>query len=363
MYDLARNGFNSSEVLKLLTSDRTVSYRFEILNKDDLAIGEITATGNIDFNSQATIKRCASLTIREDSGIDYTSDRIRPVMCLKVGTQVLEFPLGVFLLSSPSRKANDGIVGRVIDCYDKTQILADDKFPSRYTIPAGTNYVTAASAIVASAGIHQVFSDLSNKETNTTIEFDAGTEKITAINALLRAINFNDIYADANGAICIRRYMQPEARLIEAFYSTDKDSIVLSGAEEMLDIFAAPNKIVRYVENADLPYMISEVTNDDPNSKLSTVSRGRTIVDIATVDDIADQASLDAYTMRIAAEKKIFQRVTFQTANMPNHEYLDCLYVNNKELDVAGKYIEESWNMKLEPGGTMTHTCRKAVSI
>ena len=144
---------------------------------------------------------------------------------------------------------------------------------------------------------------------------------------------------------------------------TDENSIVFGGAEEELDIYNAPNKIVRYLENADRDVLISTVINDDPLSKLSTVSRGRTIVDIEPVSDIADLPTLNAYTQRVAAEKKIYQRIIFESAAMPNHESLDCLYIINRDLDINGKFIETAWSLDMRLGGRMKHTCRRAVSI
>ena len=63
------------------------------------------------------------------------------------------------------------------------------------------------------------------------------------------------------------------------------------------------------------------------------------------------------------AEKKIYQKVVIETLNMPNHEYSDCLYIDNSEINVAGKYIETAWDMDLTTGGKMRHLCKKAVSI
>lgn len=364
MYDLGQHGYDHDAVLKMLKSNRTITYRAELLDKEERSLGDLTATGYIDFDSNATIKRCASLNIKEESDIDFTSDRIKLYQVLINGTEKLLFPLGVFLLNSPRRRSDSsGYISRTIDCYDKTQILSDDKFESRYSIPEGSNYVNSALNIIASAGLAHVKNDVSDKTTRTVIEFDAGTSKLDAVNALLRAVNFDDIYADSNGEICVRKYVPAETRTIEAVYDTGKQSIVCAGAEELLDVFYAPNKIVRYLESADLPYMYASVVNDDPNSKLSTVSRGRTIVDIASVSDIADQTSLEAYVQRIAAEKKIYQYINFSTANMPNHEFLDCLYIDNKDLNVSGKYIETAWRMEIQNGGIMTHTARKAVSI
>ena len=165
------------------------------------------------------------------------------------------------------------------------------------------------------------------------------------------------------GYIRSRPYQDPAARAIDAFYATDKASIVSPGAKEELDIFFSPNKIIRYLENAEREYIIASAVNDDPNSKLSTVSRGRTIVDIAAVSDVANQSELDAMVARLLAEHKIYQKITFETMTIPNHEYCDCLYVDNSELDVSGKYIETAWEMELKTGGKMKHLCRKAVSL
>ena len=64
-----------------------------------------------------------------------------------------------------------------------------------------------------------------------------------------------------------------------------------------------------------------------------------------------------------AAEKKIYQKIIFDSMAMPNHESLDCLYVINKDLDVQGKFIEQSWHLEMKVGGRMQHICQKAVSI
>lgn len=364
MYDLTRSGKTSEEIQKLLRSDRTITYMAELLDKDERTKGTVNITGGyVDFNSDAKIKRCASINVVDASNIDFISDKIKLYEVLITEKERIMFPLGVFLLNSPSRQAGDGIVSREIECYDKTQILEDDKFTTRYAIQEGTNYITAAVAICSSAGIDYVNYEASDKVTFQTIEFSVGTSKLDAINQLLAAVNYNEIYADANGILQIRKYIPAEARKIEMYYMTDAESVVCSGAEETLDTFSAPNKVVRYLENAEREYLYSEVVNDDVNSKLSTVNRGRVIVDIEKVDDVADQATLDALTRRVAEEKKIYQYVSFESATIPNHEYRDCIYLDNKELDISGKYIETAWRITLKSGGTMSHTCRKAVYL
>lgn len=362
MYDLSQAGYSESEVFDLLRSDRTVYYRYDLLSRNDIPIGNVTATGTINCDATATIKRVASLNIKEANDIDFLNEKIKPYMCLETSRGMLQFPLGVFLMSSPSRTG--GTSEREVDCYDKTQILCDDKFTSRYRIPKGTNYVAAVGTILQSAGIVQYYIDASPLETAKDIEYAVGTRKIDAINQLLTAINYNELYVDALGQFHAERYKAPDVRLADCYYATDRKSIVMSGASEYMDAFSVPNTIVRYLEDADRPIpLISTAVNTDAKSALSTISRGRVIVDAEPVDDIADQATLDAYTQRLLAESKLYQQVIFKTANMPHHSVNDCLFLANKDLNIAGKYIETSWSMELVTGGIMTHTCMKAVSL
>lgn len=363
MYSLAFGSHSAAEMQEMLTKDRTIWYEFDLLDKNDVPLGKITAEGNIDYDATAGIQRCASLSIKEEKEIDFSSERVRPTQCIGTSTGIAHYPLGLFLLSSPVRKAQSGHISRSVECYDKCQILAQDKFTSRHRIPAGTNYIGAISAIISSAGITGSLLTVTDKTLAADIEFSIGTSKLDAVNSLLKAINYYNIYADATGKLVGKPYEDPMLRTADASYSTNSKSIVFDGAEEELDIFNAPNKIVRYLESADRDVLVATITNDDPQSKLSTVSRGRTIVDIAAVHDIADEATLIAYTQREAAEAKLYQKIRFDTVCMPNHESLDCLYIINKDLQIQGKYIEQAWSLEMKVGGRMSHTCRRAVSI
>lgn len=364
MYNLEQAGYTAAQVQTALRTHRTVAYGYDLLDKNDTTIGQIQVSScRIYNNSEASIQRSIRLETQNDKDIDYASDRIRPYMKLKMGNQFLNYPLGIFLMSSPTRKEESGSVRRSIEGYDKIQILSDDKFTARYSVAEGVAYTVAVTNILTDAGITKYNIPQIATETKTILEWPIGTSKLQVCNELLAAINYVPLYCDSYGFVRSDVYKLPEARGIDATYVTDKDSVINLGSEEELDIFGAPNCIVRYLENVERQYLISTAVNNDPNSKLSTVSRGRTITDVASVKDIADQSSLDAYVARIMAEKKVYQKVVFDTLNMPNHEVNDCLYVDLGTLNASGKFIETSWEMDLSIGGKMRHICRKAVSI
>ena len=87
MYNLAQSGYTSEEVRRLLCQSRTVSYGFDILDKNESTIGAAHSSDCKIFNNiEASIPRSASLTLVESGDIDYASDRIRPYMILKTDT-------------------------------------------------------------------------------------------------------------------------------------------------------------------------------------------------------------------------------------------------------------------------------------
>ena len=71
-------------------------------------------------------------------------------------------------------------------------------------------------------------------------------------------------------------------------------SLMLSSVTILM--YGVPNVVIRYLDNPDGPPLRSIYKNDNPESIVSTVRRGRQIVDVESVEDIADQDTLDAYT-------------------------------------------------------------------
>lgn len=278
-------------------------------------------------------------------------------------SQWIEFPLGIFLLSSPTRKDSNNNVYRDVEAYDGTLILRDDKFATRYTVKAGMNYRQAVIDILASAGITKHNIEHTDKALPVDMEFAPGTEKLEAINALLQAINYTPLYVDVYGYFTSMPYRSPSIRAAEYTYRDDELSIVYPGMEEELDLFNVPNKRVVVCSNAEQSLM-SSYTNSNPNSPTSTVNRGRTIVDYREVTDIADQQSLDAYVQRIAFEaSQVYGKLTFETALNPLHDYMDVLEIEYSPLGIKGKYVETGWTMPLKAGARMRHEVRKVVSI
>lgn len=370
MINLAVNGYTKEEVIKQLhyaNGSRETYFSLDLLNRFDVKIGELEAlpTGSIRFDSLAEIKRMANLTLKESQfrDIDWLNDRVRPVFHLKMKDGgYASWNMGVFLISSPTRRDGGSYIVRELELYDKTTILREDKVDKRHLIRTGTKYIDAITSIINSAGIHQVSLTPSNLTINIDKEYEIGTPKIQIINELLEEMNYTQIWVDENGMFTASPYVIPSQRDTEYTYRDNELSIIHPDSVEELDVFATPNKWVRTLSNPEVKPITSKYENNSLSSLTSIPNRGRMIVDVDKVDDIADQATLDAYTKRIAYEaSQIYGKFIFKTAIMPHHSYMDLLFIDHQRMGVSAKFTETNWRINLDGG--MEHSCRRVVFI
>lgn len=367
MYSLAQKIYSEREVKKMLLENRKISFEYLLYSSTGKFIKPLkSASGNIAFNASAEIAGTASFKIAEEEiktfrEIDLC---IAPYFKILSPDGWLSYQLGIYIMTSPRRSDENSKIYQSVDCYDKSIILKEDKLTDRLYIAAGSKYVREVQKIIASAGITKVDIESTNLTCSTELEFEIGTDKLSVINDLLYAINYNPLHFDRTGTAVSSRYIEPSGRETEEEYITNDLSIIKSGAEQHQDLYNIPNVIIRYTDDPDMPQLRSEYINDKSDNVLSTVSRGRKIVDIESVDDIADQVTLDAYVRRVAIEKsQINDIITLATAIMPHHGYKNCIFVRHDKLGIGSKYIETAWSMDLIVGGTMNHQLKRVTLI
>ena len=344
--------------------NRKVGYRYELLNKNNLKIGDLDMmSGSIDCKADAKIKKSGSFQISESifKDIDYLNDRICPYIII----DGISYPLGIFLISGKDRQKRNGAVYRNIEAFDLTQILLEDKIIDRYYVKKGTSYYILIKQLIESAGIFQtqiVYTDLKVQRDR---EFELGASKIDIINALLEEINYTNVYVDERGFVSAKPYIIPTLREIQHRYVVGENlKIQKDSLREELDIFNTPNVYVGVVSNSEQETFKAVYVNDNPTSPLSTVSRNRNIVKVINVTDIANLNVLEGYIKRVAYEESnAYSIINFQTLNEPGHSFGDCIYIKDKDFNLGHKYIETGWSMELKAGSTMNHTARRIVIL
>lgn len=356
------------DALAFKRGSRNLSFRYDLLDSANNLLGPLSSviSGKVANSSLADIKRTATFRLLDDGAVNFMNQRIKPWVTLAMpdGGKV-EWPQGVFLLSTPKRTMVSGMyVTRDVEAYDQLQVLSDDKAPSRYTVASGAKYTDAILAIVSTLEGMQVNVTPSALTLPAALEWAPGTPYLRIVNDLLGAINYESATFDQNGVFIAKPYVSPASRPATFTYATDRTSVIGGDIDQTLDLFAVPNKWVLVVSEADQSPLRSEYTNTAPSSPTSTVSRGRTILDFRTGVTAANQATLDGLAQRAAFDaSQVFEVIEYKTALMPFHGDSDVFNIGIAGLGVSSPYSETHWEFDLSVGAMMTHSVRRIVNV
>ncbi|MFB5189062.1 hypothetical protein [Alicyclobacillus fastidiosus] len=374
MLPLAQSGYTDAQVkaaLHAIQGNRRLYFRYAHLTKDEQYIRDITNLvqanqGSITMDSTADqIKRSATLTIKDDGGINWPQDRIQVFARLYLPVGYVEWAQGIFLLSSPTTKYQGLNRYRDVQAYDPMQQLTDWGFDARYVVNEGDNYVEAVKSILAGAGITKINIDPTDKTLPTWLDWPPDTSRLDVANQLLKLINYQTLHVDENGYFTSHPYQTPQVRAEEYSYVTDGQSVIFggsNGATSTEDYFSVPNTWIGVVSEASDLYLTYTYTNSDPNSPSSTVSKGRVVTKYIDVQ-ATDLDSLQGIVEQQASQDTMIHQVNFSTAVMPIHSYDDVYHFTHNPLGIDGKFEEQSWTMPLQAGGMMQHVANEVVSI
>ncbi len=366
------NGRTEADILSALqgrSGSRRFSFRYELLDAGNVYVQDLVDTVlscKISYNWLADIKRTASIQLRERGEIDFLSDRIKPYVRLHVPPydrgDYVEYPQGVFLLSTPKRNSDEqNVITRDVECYDPLQVFIDDKVETRYTAPTGTVYTSAISSLLGAIPKNIA---PSTKTLPTAYEAEPGSTKLSIINALLSAINYESLSFDENGVALVRPYRDPTGRAEEYVYGSDDRGLIIPNVDQEIDLFEVANKWVLTVSDPDRPPITATYTNTDPASPTSTIRRQRTIVDFRTEEEAADVSVLAEKVARLAFEaSQVYEAIDFSTAMMPIHSGNDVYRINFPALAINAKYTEQTWSFDLRAGASMSHRARRVVTV
>jgi hypothetical protein len=350
-------------------AQREWRFRYELLTRDNIRIRDLdnVVGGSVAHDFLAETKRTAKFVIADDGTINFLNQRIRPWAGIRMQDGgYMEWPLGVFLLTTPTRKVDiSGVVTRDVEAYDQTVVLQDDTLADRYFVNANYPYTDAINELLSQTpGITQTAITPSTAATPSALEWEPGTSKYQVIADMLSAINYGSLWFDGTGVARATPYVSPRFRAAEFEYRTDDVSVILPGADQSLDLFSLPNRWVLIVSNSDQPPLRAEVRNTDPASPTSIPNRGRIITRVITDSNAPTQAMLTAIAERYKEENgQVYETISFRTGLMPFHENGDVYDLEYSGFVGYGRFMETSWEMDLAQGAEMKHEARRAVSI
>ncbi|PHV69783.1 hypothetical protein CS063_13780 [Sporanaerobium hydrogeniformans] len=357
----------NSYLLDLLTqSGRKESYIFELLDYQDnhKTYLKNCRSFKLDYSSLDSIKGKASITMTDDSQINFLTDRIKITMQIDTMGMRFLFPLGVFLMSSPSANRNGDTKElstdvRDVQMYDKLYILYNDPVLDEHIIINGTSIDNEIARLL---GTHLYNIPTSGRFTTIDKVFPVGTRKLEIINYLLDVINYHSLCVDGDGMYYAYPYIRPDERSIDIEYLSTKNNALEVQFQDELDIFNIPNIFFFTTNNADGTNYSYVYTNSNPDSPTSTVSRHMNIgSEVQTVDDCNSLDDLITKAKNYASGVTTkYRHIKINTMIMPIHGYLNCVLVQNEKYN--GKTIETSWGIDSQ-AKSMYHNLREAVAI
>lgn len=294
-----------------------------------------------------------------DEAVNWLSDEIRPELIL----DGVSHPLGVFLPATVTPSRNESTESVAVEAYDRGWLARDYKTTEMQYFQSGTNYISAVRSLLIACGI----STISSVSTNLTLpeareDWSVGTSYLSIANELLREINYKELWFDADGTARLEPFETPRATAIRHTIS-DRDvrSLLLPQITRQTDIYSAPNVFIVLCSNPDKSGAMNAMSaNNSPQSPLSIARRGRRIVEVTRLNNIASQAELQAYADRQLTDSLISTEIIQVTTGLlPGFGVGEIVALQYG--DILSLCREKSWTMSLQPGGTMEHILERQV--
>lgn len=340
----------------------------------ELYAGNSSPTLRCDSSGELKMSMQGSFlpTVRDRDGkeveADWLNDEIEPVLVMD-GT---EEPLGVLMPAKVTPKRQKDVEVLEIQAYDRCWRVRDMKVEGSIYLAAGTAYLTAVEGLLGAAGIANISITPSDATlTEDRQDWETGTSYLEIINQLLGEINYKPLWFNQSGIAMLEPVRTPTAQNIQHIFTNQKRDPRNRKETEAIqihptisretDLYEAPNVFVCICSNADKEEpMRASAVNDNPQSPLSTVKRGRRIVKVVNVNNIASQEALEAYANRLLYESMTTgEIINIVTPLLPGFGVEDVSAISTK--DVMGICVEKSWTMNLTIGGKMTHELEKVV--
>lgn len=264
-------------------------------------------------------------------------------------------PLGTFLVQTPSSSFDGKVRSVSMDAYTPLLELKENQPALGYFVAKGDNIVDVAYRLTKS----YVRAPVVKASCDTVLNYDfVATTSDTWLTFLtdLLANAKHSFYLDEVGRVLFSP-KQDTASLQPVWTYTDDNSSILTPELDLdHDLYGIPN-VVEVVYSSGSTYYHSEVVNDDPNSPISTINRGRRIVYREMNPDIGNpsEEQIEIYANQLLRDLSTLEYTITYTHGYCPVRVGDCVRLNYSRAgftNVKAKVISQS--IKCEPGCPVT---------
>ena len=309
-------------------------------------------SSNINRDSDSETLGSASIDITDSLGECY----IRIYLITFQNGVKEKHPLGTYLVQTPSSSYNGKIRDVVMDAYTPLLELKENPPPIGYSLLKNENIMSTAYRLCRE---HMRAPVVETQCSDTLFnDFVANTDD-TWLSFLIDLIaNAKYIFSlDEMGRILFSPKQELTSLQPVWTYTDDNSSILYPEIDMKHDMYGIPNVVeVLYSNGKDTYY--SRVVNDDPNSPISTVNRGREIIHRVTNPDMIGDPTenqIHEYAERLLREVSSLEYTITYTHGYCPVRVGDCVRLNYAKAgltNIKAKVISQS--IKCEPGCPVT---------
>jgi hypothetical protein len=287
---------------------------------------------SINWDAEAETLGSATIDIAESLGECY----IR-VYLITIQNGVKEkHPLGTFIVQTPSESFDGKVRGVSMDAYTPLLELKESPPPLGYSLLKDENIMDAAYRICRNYARAPVIA--ATCDTKLQFDFVANTSD-TWISFLTDLIaNAKYTFAlDELGRILFAPKQETESLQPVRTFTDDKDSIMCPDITMSRDLYGIPNVVEVIYSNGNDVYYARSV-NDDPNSPISTVNRGREIIHRVTdpkVTGMATEEQIQEYSDQLLKELSTLEYTISYTHGYCPVRIGDCVRLNYEKAGIT----------------------------
>lgn len=331
------------------------TFEYYIVNpetwKDDSLLKNVkTAT----INRDSTVETLGSATIDVTDTVGECYVRIY-LVAIQNGLRE-RHPLGTFLVQTPSSSFDGKLRNISMDAYTPLLELKENPPPIGYSILKGDNIMNTAYRLVR----EQARAPVVSTDCSKTLSFDFVAETDDTWLTFLSDLIYNakyDFTLDELGRILFAPRQDISSLQPVWTYDDSNSSILYADISMDHDLYGIPNVVeVVYSNGSDSYY--TRVVNDDENSPISTVNRGREILHRVTDPDLVGDPTnnqIQEYATQLLRDLSSVEYTLSYTHAYCPVRIGDCVRLNYSRAgltNVKAKVVSQS--IKCEPGCPVT---------
>lgn len=307
---------------------------------------------SISRDSETETLGSATIDITESVGECY----IRVYLVTIQNGLTEKHPLGTFLVQTPASSFDGKVQDVSMDAYTPLLELKENPPPIGYSQLKGENIMNIAYRLCRENARAPVV----EPSCSTTLFYDFVAETsdtwLSFVSDLIANAKY-ELALDEMGRILFSPKQDTASLQPVWTYDDSNSSILYPDLTMNHDLYGIPNVVEVVYSNGGTCYH-SRIVNDDPNSPISTVRRGREVIHRVTDPDVIGNPTenqIDEYARQLLRELSSLEYTITYTHGYCPVRVGDCVRINYARagfMDIKAKVITQS--IKCEPGCPVT---------